>query len=155
MKKKIKVLMPSEIPKLNEFVDIYSIEQNLNKYSEVITSHININDLKDWQLLVNVLTQRSDKIAISKRVGRFPSDKECEIYISIPIPDDEQAIFGLTIVKEAFFKVSDEKYSYLLDPGFNDYNSFDSYIYESSKRAIDLIFTKGFTFNGKKIIFQK
>ena len=102
-----------------------------------------------------MLAQRTDAIGVAKRITRFPSDKEYAIYMSISIPDDEQATYGLSSVKEAFFKEKNEKYSYIIEPDFVSCNNLYQYILESSKRAIDMAFTHGFTCNGKKIKFQK
>ena len=155
MKEKIRVSMPREVPRLDENVDIRSIWLEINSYVKTFEHRINIQDLEDWRLLINVLAQRTNAIGIAKRVARFPSDKEYAIYMSIPIPDDEQATYGLSNVKEAFFKEKNEKYSYILEPDFDSYGDLYQYILESAKRAIDLFFTQGFICNGKRIKFQK
>jgi hypothetical protein len=155
MDEKIRVLMPIEVPRLDEDVDIHSIWIELNTYVKALEHIINLQDVGDWRLLINVLAQRTDAISIAKRVARFPSDKEYVIYMSTPIPDDDQAAYGLPSVKEAFFKEKSEKYSYILDPDFDSYDNLYQYILESSKRAIDFAFTHGFTCNSKKIKFQK
>lgn len=155
MEEKIKVLISIEIPRLSKDIDVDSIRLELNRYVKMIVASVNIQNLGDWSLLINVLAQRTDAISVSKRVARFPSDKECAIYISTPIPDDDQVMYGLPIVKEAFNKASNEKYSYILNPDFNSYSNLQQYFIESSKRAIDLAFTYGLTCNGKRIKFQK
>jgi len=155
MDKKIRVLIPTEVPRLDKYVDIRSIWIELNTYVKALEYRINFQDLGEWRLLINVLAQRTDAIGVAKRVARFPSDKEYAIYMSVPIPDDDQATFGLPSVKEAFFKKTNEKYSYILEHDFNNYDNLYQYILESSKHAIDFAFTNGFTCNGKKIKFQK
>lgn len=155
MNERIRVLMPVEVPRLDENIDIRSIWLELNTYIKTIEPRINFYDLEDWRLLVNVLAQRSDVIGVAKRVARFPSDKEYVIYMSIPIPDDEQIAYGLPCVKKAFFKEKNEKYSYILKPSFGCYDNLYQYILESSKRAIDFAFTNGVKCNGKIIKFQE
>ncbi|NMA74725.1 MAG: hypothetical protein GX963_11305 [Bacteroidales bacterium] len=155
MDEKVRVLLPIEIPNLDKDVDTRSIWINLNTYVKTLKQKINLQDMGDWRLLINVLAQRTDAISVAKRVARFPSDKEYVIYMSIPIPDDDQATYGLSSVKEAFFKEKNEKYSYILEPNFDSYDNLHQYIIESSKLAINLVFTHGFTCNGKKIKFQK
>ena len=95
MNDKIIVLMPCEIPNLEKYVDIALIESELETYIKTLVPKINLQDLEDWNLLVNVLLQRTDAIGVAKRLARYPSDKEYAIYMSIPIPDDEQAAYGL------------------------------------------------------------
>ena len=153
MKDKITLLMTCEIPNLDKYVDVKLIRSELNTYIKTLAPKINLQDLEDWNLLVNVLFQRTDKIGVAKRLARYPSDKEYAIYMSIPIPDDEQAAYGLSCVKEAFFKGTNEKYSYILDKvDFNSYTDLCQYIIESSKQAIDLAFSYGFTCKGKRIL---
>ena len=155
MDTKIRVLMPVEVPHLDEDVDMRSIWLDLNSYVKTLEPRINLQDLGDWRLLINVLSQRTDAIGVAKRAARFPSDKEYAIYVSIPIPDDDQVAYGIPSVKKAFFKEKNEKYSYILEPNFNNYGNLYQYILGSSKCAIDLAFTHGFTCNGKKIKFQR
>lgn len=151
MDEKVRVLMPIEIPRLDESIDIRSLWLDLNAYIKTIEPIINFQDLGDWKLLINVLAQRTNAIGVAKRLARYPSDKEYVIYMSIPIPDEEQATYGLSCVKKAFFKEKNEKYSYTLEPDFDSYNNMYQYILESFKSAIDLAFTHGITCNGKKI----
>ena len=100
MNDKIRLLMPCEIPNLEKYVDIALIESELETYIKTLVPKINLQDLEDWNLLVNVLLQRTDAIGVAKRLARYPSDKEYAIYMSIPIPDDEQAIDSFNEVKE-------------------------------------------------------
>ena len=152
MNDKIRLLMPCEIPNLEKYVDIALIESELETYIKTLVPKINLQDLEDWNLLVNVLLQRTDAIGVAKRLARYPSDKEYAIYMSIPIPDDEQAAYGLSCVKEAYPKISNPKNSYDFLPEFSNYDDLDSYILESSRKAIDLAFSYGFTCKGKRIL---
>lgn len=151
MDEKVRVLIPIEVPNLDEDIDIRYLWLELNTYIKTIEPIINFQDLGDWKLLINILAQRTDAIGVAKRVARYPSDKEYAIYMSIPIPDDEQVAYGLSYVKKAFFKKQNEKYSYILKPDFDSYDNIYQYIFESSKRAIDFAFNHGFTCNGKRI----
>ena len=133
MDEKIKVFLQIEIPRLNEDVDIASIRQRLNDHVKSLIPMINIQDLMDWSLLIWVF----------------------EFSISVTIPNDNQALYGLPKVKEAFYTPLNDKNFYILKFNFENYNNLHEYILESSKLAIDLAFTKGITCNGKKIKFQK
>lgn len=99
MDDKIKVLLKIEIPRLNEDVDIASIRKILNEYVKSLIPRINIQDLKDWSLLIWVAYRSTNGIGVFKRARRYPSDKEFEISISVTIPDDNQASYGLSKVK--------------------------------------------------------
>lgn len=153
-KNDIQVLFSIEIPQMDEYVEIGSIRKELNNYGKTNFINLNTEDLADWSVLIKILFQRTDAIGIAKRTARYPSDKEVGIYIAIPIPDNDQVKYGLSVVKEAVLKITNPKYSYDFLPKFSNYDDLDSYILESSRKAIDFAFTKGFTCNGKKIKYQ-
>ena len=155
MDEKVRVLTPIEIINLDEDVDILAIWQELNSYVKALSYRINLQDLGDWRLLISVGFRARNGIGVCKRSIRYPSDKEFEIGISITIPTEEQAHYGLEKVKESVYFPVNEKYSYFIEPHFEKYDDLYSYIIESSKHAIDFLFTHGFTCNGKKIKFQK
>lgn len=151
MNEQIRVLMPIQVASLDRDVDIYDIYRKLNSYIKSISHKINLKDLDDWRLTVSVLSLATNGIGIYKRAHRYPSDKEFEISIAIPIPDNEQAHYGLAKVKEDYYRPLNERRFYISNPCFENYDNLYQYILESSKRAIDLAFTHGFTCNGKRI----
>ena len=59
MNDKIRLLMPCEIPNLEKYVDVELIRSELNTYIKTLAPKINLQDLEDWNLLVNVLFQRT------------------------------------------------------------------------------------------------
>ncbi len=72
----VKVLLQIEIPRLSEDVDIVSIRKILNEYVTSLIPRINIQDLKDWSLLIWVAFRSTNGIGVFKRARRYPSDKE-------------------------------------------------------------------------------
>lgn len=155
MDEKVRVLLPTEIPNLDEDVDITSIAQGLNDYVKALIAQINIQDLDEWNLLILVNARYTNGVGVFKRARRYPSDKEFEISISITIPNDDEAPYGLSKVKDGFYMPLNDKNFYILKPHFENYHNLYQYIFESSKHAINLAFNQGFTCNGKKIKFQK
>ena len=75
MDDKVKVLLKIEIPRLNEDVDIASIRKILNEYVKSLIPRINIQDLKDWSLLIWVAYRSTNGIGVFKRARRYPSEK--------------------------------------------------------------------------------
>jgi hypothetical protein len=155
MDEKVRVLTPIQISNLDKDVDITAIWRELNSYVKALSSRINLQDLGEWKLLVSVLSLATNGIGVFKRVRRYPSDKEFEISTVIPIPDNDQAFYGLYKVKDGFYTPLNEKKFYILKPHYENFDNLYDYILESSKCAIDLAFTHGFTCNGKKIKFQR
>ncbi|MDR2905921.1 MAG: immunity 9 family protein, partial [Helicobacteraceae bacterium] len=103
MDEKVRVLLPTEIPNLDEDVDITSIAQGLNDYVKALIAQINIQDLDEWNLLILVNARYTNGVGVFKRARRYPSDKEFEISISITIPNDDEAPYGLSKVKDGFY----------------------------------------------------
>ena len=124
------VLISSEIPELGELDLLRSIYRELNGYMEDYNNQINLDDLGDWKLLIQInLRNTNGGIGIFKRAKRFPSNKEFEISISIPVPNLEEARYGISDMTGIYIP----------------------YILESAKQTIDAAFTYGFTCNGKRI----
>ncbi|GIQ57925.1 hypothetical protein Flavo103_10610 [Flavobacterium collinsii] len=51
---KIRVLMPSQVPRLDDDVELFTIGRELNAYIKAIKPRINFSDLGDWRLLMCV-----------------------------------------------------------------------------------------------------
>ena len=154
MNEKIRVSLQIEIPQLNEYVDINSIRQRLNDYVNFSASYVNVQVLIDWKLLIRVTFRYTNGIGVFKRAIRYPSDKEFEFSISVTIPNDTEALYGISKVNEAFYIPLNDKNFYVLEPNFKIYNNLYEYILENSKLAIDMAFTKGLVCNGKRLGYK-
>jgi len=154
MNEKIRVSLQIEIPQLNEYVDINSIRQRLNDYVNFSASYVNVQVLIDWKLLIRVTFRYTNGIGVFKRAIRYPSDKEFEFSISVTIPNDTEALYGISKVNEAFYTPLNDKNFYVLEPNFKIYNNLYEYILENSKLAIDMAFTKGIVCNGKRLGYK-
>jgi len=155
--KQVKVTKYIGVPGLLGFADVFSIEKKLTTYVDSILPRINMEDLSGWRLTVQIGYACTDFIGVYKKFFRYPSDREYEISIGIPIPDNTQAPYGMPPGKYGtvgFFHPGESKHSHLLDPEYDQYDNLDQYILAAAIKAIDLCFTKGFTCYGKKIKFQ-
>ena len=102
--------------------------------------------------MIRVTLRSTNGIGVFKRAMRYPSDKEFEFSISVAIPNEKEALYGVSKkVEEAFYVPLNDKNFYVLEPNFENYSNLYEYILESSKLAIHLAFTKGISCNGKKI----
>lgn len=151
---KIIVSTPTEVVNIHNVVDSHKMERELNNYLKLLSHRINLEDLVHWRLLILVVSRATDGIGVFKKVRRYPLDNEFEMSISIGLPNEEEALYGLAEVKESFFHSLDEKNFYILNSKFEAYDNLHSSILESAKLAIDLAFTKRMTCNGKKVICQ-
>lgn len=144
------VLISSEIPELGDLDLLCSIYRELNGYMEDYNNQINLDDLGDWKLLIQINLRNTNGIGIFKRAKRFPSNKEFEISISIPVPNSEEARYGISDIMGIYTPLNTKNF-YILPPCFSKYDNLYHYIFESAKQAIDAAFTYGFTCNGKRI----
>jgi hypothetical protein len=152
---KLKISMPIEVPSLSDDVDFQPLRKNINLYVEKLSERLNLNDIdEEWKIFISICSRCTDSIGVYKRGTRYPSDKEVQLSISIPIPDLKSAKYGSSKVSRGFFTAIDPKKFYVLSPDFEKYDNLSDFIVESAKRAINEAFTHGFTVNGKKIKFQ-
>jgi len=145
------------VPRLGNFANISSIENEIAAYVESILPRINMEDLSGWRLNFDVTYACTDFIGVYRKFLRYPSDREYEILIAIPIPDNTQAPYGLPLGKHGTigsFRPARSDRSHILEPEYDKYDNLDQYILAAAIKAIDLGFTKGFTCYGKKIKFQ-
>jgi len=150
----VRLKMPIPFPRLHDFADMRSIYEKIDAYVASILPRINIEDLSGWRLTFHINYQCTDLIGVGKKLGRFSGDREYEILIEIPIPDNLQAPYGMPPGKYGVFHFIESNRSYFLGPKYDKYDSLEQYIIASAIRAIDFGLTKGFACDGKKIKFQ-
>lgn len=151
MNNQVTVLMSAEIPELCEELDLLrSVAQDLNADMADCKSRVNLNDLGDWNLVIQINLRNTNGIRIFKRAKRFPFSKEFEISISMPVPDLETAHYGISDNTGVYVPLNCKNF-YVINPCFSEYDDMRHYILESARRAIDTAFTYGFTCNGKRI----
>jgi len=151
------VIMAAEIPGIDDFANMDSIEEKLNNHIEFILPKINIEDLSGWNLKFYINSMCTDFIGVLKKFRRYPSEMEYEIPVVIAIPDNSQAFYGIPPAEDGrigYFHPGNERYSHLLEPEYEKYKNLDQYILNSAIKAINVGFTKGFACKGKTIKFQ-
>jgi len=142
---------------LNNFANINSIEKKIATYLKSIFPRINIEDLSGWRLALSINPACTDFIAIYKKFKQWPEEREYKISITIPIPDNIHAPYGMPPAGNGtigFFRSVRGTGCHLLDPEYDKYANLERYILVSAKRAIDLGFSKGFPCDGKEIKFS-
>gem|GEM_PF-536996 len=140
----VRLKMPIPVPRLHDFADMRSIYEKVDAYLASILPRINIEDLSGWRLTFYINYQCTDLIGIDKKLGRFSGDREYEVLIEIPIPDNTQAPYGMPPGEHGAFHSGESKRSYLLDPEYDKYDNLEQYIIASAIKAIDFGLSKGF-----------
>jgi len=143
---------------LVNYISIDSICEKIATYFESILPSINIEDLSEWGLALFVNMTCTDLIAVGKKFLQRSKDRECEIRVNIPIPDNVQAPYGMPTEEGkgiGFFHSVISDSNHLLDPEYDKYANLEQYILMSAIKAIDLGFSKGFPCDGKEIKFSR
>ena len=155
MTEQVRILLPTQVVGVEEIVDYRAIWMELNRYMQGHKDSLNLDILDGWRLLFSILSipaLPSDKIAVLKRIRRYPSDKEFEVALYIPIPCDNEAPYGMASVRGSIMAPPvDEKKFYSITPDYGAYTTLHDYVLESGKRALHLAFTAGLTINGVKL----
>lgn len=154
MPQQVRCLTSSESPGITGVLDWAEISDKVNRSLEAKIQQVNIIDLEGWRLLMGVTIRNTDAIGIFKRARRFPSDKEFEVSISIPVPCIEVVEYGLpdhAVYGLGFFLPVNEAKFHVINPQFTDYAGLQEYIVGSAEHAIDTAFEFGFKCNGKVI----
>jgi len=151
----------SEVFELYDVTDLEQVVEEIDTYMESILPRINIEDLSGWKLTIGIEYVRTESILVSKKMGRYPSHREYINLMSIPIPDDTQAPYGIPCSEDEPIEYREPKRKsdfHILDPEYDKYDNIDQYILASTIKAIEVVFTnglsKGFTGFWKKIKFQ-
>ncbi|MFG0410011.1 Imm9 family immunity protein [Pseudomonas sp. FYR_11] len=151
----IRCAIHNESPKTKNAIDLFEIMHTINNHITHELQKINTEDLNDWNILILVTIRNTNTIGVFKHTRRYPSDKELELSISIPVPNEEQAPYGLPPKNSGFFFPIDEKKAHTITPEYLRYDDLREYIIESIKSAIAKAFEIGITFHGRKIQFSK
>ena len=155
MTEQVRVAMPTQVVGVKESADYKAIWTELNQYAQEHRDRLNLEILDGWRLLFDILSVPalpSSAIGVLKRVRRYPSDKEFEVALVMPIPSDRDAPYGLASVSSSILaRPVDETKFHNLAPQYDAYKTLDEYVLESGKRALHLAFTAGLVMNGKKL----
>ena len=152
MNPKIQTLTQIEVPGLDGRLDFRRLEDELDRYIESLLPRINVQDLRDWRLTIKVTARRANGVGVFKRVLRYPGDQEFVASISIGVPDETQAPYGLGHpVKASFFHPMQPDKFTLVPVDWQAHADLAAYITAAARAAIDAAFATGLTCHGIKI----
>jgi len=69
--KQVMVIMPTSVPRIDNFAEISSIRKKITTYIDSILPRINIEDLSGWRLLLHIDSVCSDYISVYKKFWRI------------------------------------------------------------------------------------
>jgi len=151
---KIRYKAGYQVIDLHKHIDFREIEPKFNDFIQSKYSHLNLEDLNEWKAIMYATYAYASTLRVFKRPRRYPSDKEVEIPLIIPIPDLTQAEYGIGNGGDEIYEQLDASKNFIIETDFSKYNNLRDYVYESVIRCIEESFKQGFTVNGKKIKYQ-
>jgi hypothetical protein len=151
---KVRCLRSAQIGDLHNYIEFEKIEPKFDAYVGKILPKLNLDDLKEWRILINAVYTEAESIGLGKRPVRYLSDTEVAVSILIPIPSIKEAKYGLpeAIFYKPFIMLPTNWY--LLETDFSKFSNINDYIYDAFIRGIDEAFKQGITVNGKKIKYR-
>ncbi|MFK0087456.1 Imm9 family immunity protein [Pseudomonas sp. NPDC090755] len=151
----IRCIISNESPNINNTINLTEATNTLNEYISKKLERINIEDLNGWSILISATIRNTDSIGIFKRTKRYPSDKEFEVSISIPVPTPEDAPYGLPSKDSGYYLPLDQNKFHIISPQYSKYKNLYEYITKSIELSINKAFEHGLTCHGHKIRFSK
>jgi hypothetical protein len=142
--------------------DVNAGEKKILDYVERdILPRTNAEDAKEWSLTLLFTICRGNVFGALKRGGvNYPSEKDKEMFILVPIPDRSHKIkWGHPFDRHDRFDLSrpktDPKKYVTIPFNYEDYDNVKSYIVDCGCRLLHEVFTQGYTIAGKKIRFVR
>jgi len=132
------------------FPDIDYGKDLIIEYLSNITGEINDNSFPDWTLRFTLFFSKGERIGIYKRGNIYPSDKEKELTIIIPIPTNDECSWGID--KKRFAKrppIVDKNFKFL-PVDYEKFENLKDYIVDSAKNGIKIMLEDGITLKGTK-----
>ncbi|NIE74868.1 hypothetical protein F3J45_10530 [Pantoea sp. Ap-967] len=148
MRKLIRCIVSSESPNISNTFDLTETRNTLNDFLTEQYKWIDNEKLDGWTILVSATIRHTDGVGIFKRTKRFPSDKEFEISIAIPVPSLDDAPYGLDPESSGFYRPLDIGKFHVIRPHYELYSSLREYITKSIELSINTAFKHGLTCNG-------
>jgi hypothetical protein len=151
----VRCIISNESPNVNGAIDLNELTLVANSHVAYRIPEVDIDHLNGWRILILVTIRNTSQIGIFKRARRYPSEKEFEFPISVPVPNEEVVPYGLSQEGSGFFFPVNEEWSHVMIPEYSRYGDIKEYFVESIKVAIDRLFEIGMTCHGRKVRFRK
>lgn len=138
-----------------QFPDIDYGKNEIVEYLDKISNRLNLHEIPNWTLVVCLIFSNADWIGSYKRGGSlYPSTKEKDVRILIPIPDSARVDYGIASERFMPRPGPDPRHFWTLHVNYDEYNNMRDFIVDSAKRGIDEAFKHGITVIGKKIKYR-
>lgn len=120
----------------------------IHRHAEKAIQGMDTSMISDWTLAFPLVFGKSEWIGVYTRGNTYPTTKEREISIVIPIPTLEQAKYGVSRKKFAVRPDLDASKFITLGIDYSEYESIEDWIIACAKKGINAAFKKGIKING-------
>ena len=135
---------------LFKFCDLVLVNEEVERILEKFNAKIEDSDLDGWTISITIVYKRATAIYFSKKGVNYPSVKEKEFYLRVPVPTSIQSPYGFNKNKFEYDDPSEAGFIKLV-ADFQGSNSLEDFFTKSIHGALEAAFSKGLTVNGKKI----
>lgn len=135
---------------LFKFCDLALVNQEVESILDKFSQKIDESDLGGWTISITIVYKRATSIYFSKRGASYPSSKEKEFYLRVPVPTSTQSSYGFNKNKFEYDDPPETGFIKLVAE-FQESKSLEDFFAKSIHRALEVAFSKGLTVNGKKI----
>lgn len=116
-----------------------------------ITKEIKMDKFSEWTIIFYAVFGKANDVKILKGSRTYPTEKEKEISILIPIPSNEEVPWGIDKDRFAVRPPLDEKKFKSLNVDPKDFSNLKEYVIFGMKKGIETTLKDGITFQGEKI----
>lgn len=123
------------------------IDEHLRKISDQISPSL----LPDWTLIIRLVFGRGDWLGVVKRGVTYPSTKEKDVSIVIPVPTSDQVPYGLRKKRFLHRPILNADDFHVVPVDCCQFVDLREYLRACAIRGIDEAFSKGISIAGKRV----
>jgi len=133
------------------FYDFRDCQDSICQYAAELLKKLDLSDLSDWTLILRFVLGKSDWVGVYTKGITYPSTKERDISIIIPIPLLDQASYGINKKRFLTRPGLDPSKFIRVDVDYKKYKTIQELIIDSAKKGIDAAFIHGIKIKGKTL----
>ena len=145
-------LRRSTASQINNFPDIDYGGNKIDGFIEnEIATRLDLTLSPDWTIIITLFFCEAPWVGVFKRTINYPSTKEKELSIAIPIPNELQARYGLSKKRFGYQTQKDASKYWTLAINYTEHATLKEFIVDSAKRGVEEAFLRGVVVEGNKI----
>lgn len=136
-----------------DFPDLDYGNKEIDAFLQKISEELGADCLPDWTLIVRFIFGLGDWVGVVKRGIPYPSTKEKDISITIPVPTTESAPYGLSKKRFLHRPPLHAENFYVVPIDWNNYDTLRDCLHDCAMRGVLEAFKRGVTVGGKRVFY--